>query len=90
MLSDKSNVVNIDAWKKGLKENGFSEYIKILSFSDLINESHNLLEHLNNDRQDVDIIKKSKIVMNEFKNRLEKESKSLASSVNDLTKFFDS
>jgi len=89
MLSDKSNVINIDAWKKGIKENGFSEYIKVLSFTDLVNESQGLIEKLGNDCQDADIIKKSKMIMNEFKNRLEKESKSLANTVNDLTNFFD-
>lgn len=86
MNMDHDNLVNMDQWKSHKKESSFSDYLKILSFNDLMNESTELMDQIKKSNESDDIFSKTRVMMNEFTHRLEKESKHLAESVKDFKK----
>lgn len=86
MNIDGENLVSLDDWKNHKKESNFSDYLKVLSFNDLMNESDNLMNQIKKSDEMDDLFSKTKLMMNEFTSRLEKESKSLAESVKDIKK----
>ena len=86
MNLDRENLVNLEQWKNSKKESKFSDYLKVLSFNDLINESDSLMNQLKRSEKSEDLFSKSRVMINEFALRLEKESKNLAESVKDLKK----
>ena len=51
-----------------------------------MNESDSLMDQLKRSEEMDDLFSKTRVMMNEFTNRLEKESKHLADSVKDLKK----
>ena len=85
MNTDRENLVNLDQWKNLKSEKSFSNYLKVLSFNDLMNESNELMSKIKTNEND-DLFSKTRLMMNEFTFRLEKESKHLAESVKDFTK----
>ncbi len=89
MVVENSNIIHIEQWKTEKKENSFCDYLKVLNFNDLINESNALISEIKNQKPGQDLVSKTKLMMNEFATRLEKESKHLADSVIDLTKSID-
>ncbi len=86
MNIDGENLVSLDQWKNQKREGNFSDYLKVLSFNDLMNESDSLMDQLKRSEEMDDLFSKTRVMMNEFTNRLEKESKHLADSVKDLKK----
>ena len=86
MNIDGENLVSLDQWKNTKREGNFSDYLKVLSFNDLMNESDSLMDQLKRSEEVEDLFSKTRVMMNEFTNRLEKESKHLADSVKDLKK----
>lgn len=86
MNIDVENLVNLDDWKNHKKEANFSDYLKVLSFNDLMNESDSLMNQIKKNDEMDDLFSRTKLMMNEFTSRLEKESKNLAVSVKDLKK----
>lgn len=86
MNTERGNIVNLEQWKADKKDSSFSEYLKVLSFNDLLNESSELMEQINHNVDGDDLFSKTRLLMNEFTNRLEKESRLLADSVKDLKK----
>lgn len=86
MNIDGENLVNLDQWKNQKREGNFSDYLKVLSFNDLINESDSLMDQLKRSEEVEDLFSKTRFMMNEFTMRLEKESRHLADSVKDLKK----
>lgn len=86
MNIDENNLINLDQWKNDKKEGAFSEYLKVLSFNDLVNESDSLMDKLKRSEEVDDMFSKTRVMMNEFSTRLEKESKHLACAVKDLKK----
>lgn len=86
MNIDGENLVNLDQWKNAKREGNFSDYLKVLSFNDLINESDSLMDQLKRSEEVEDLFSKTRVMMSEFTLRLEKESKHLAESVKDLKK----
>lgn len=86
MNIDGENLVNLDQWKNQKREGNFSDYLKVLSFNDLMNESDNLMDQLKRSEEMGDLFSKTRVMMNEFTHRLEKESRHLAESVKDLKK----
>jgi 5-bromo-4-chloroindolyl phosphate hydrolysis protein len=86
MNIDGENLVNLDQWKNQKREGNFSDYLKVLSFNDLMNESDNLMDQLKRSEEMGDLFSKTRVMMNEFTHRLEKESGHLAESVKDLKK----
>jgi hypothetical protein len=85
MNTETENLVRLDQWKNDKKENSFSDYLKVLSFNDLMNESDALMNQIKSCDTD-DLFSKTRVMMSEFTNRLEKESKMLAVSVKDFKK----
>ena len=85
MNIDTENLIDLGEWKALKKEANFSDYLKVLSFNDLMNESNDLMSKIKRN-EDEDLFSKTKVMMNEFTLRLEKESKHLALSVKDLKK----
>lgn len=83
---DGENLVSLEQWKSKKRDSSFSDYLKVLSFNDLISESNELMDQLKRNDESDDIFSKTKVMMNEFSLRLEKESKQLAESVKDLKK----
>lgn len=86
MNIDGENLVSLDQWKTQKREGNFSDYLKVLSFNDLMNESDSLMDQLKRSEEMDDLFSKTRVMMNEFTNRLERESKHLADSVKDLKK----
>ena len=84
MNTESDNLVSLDQWKHHKRENNFSDYLKVLSFNDLMNESNELMDQIKKSDEGDDIFSKTRVIMNEFTHRLEKESKHLAESVKDL------
>lgn len=83
---DGDNLVNLDQWKNTKREGNFSDYLKVLSFNDLMNESNSLMDQIKRSEEVDDLFSKTKVMMNEFTLRLEKESKQLSVKVSDLKK----
>ena len=90
MIGENGNLVNLDQWKNTKRENSFSDYLKVLNFNDLVNESNALINEIKGQEPGQDLISKTKLMMNEFATRLEKESKNLAETVFDMKKKLDS
>ena len=86
MNAEKRNLISIDQWKKHKRDANFSDYLKVLSFNDLMSESNDLISQIKKSEHEVDLFSKTRVMMNEFTFRLEKESKHLAESVKDLKK----
>ena len=86
MNIDGENLVSLDQWKNQKREGNFSDYLKVLSFNDLMNESDSLMDQLKRSEEMEDLFSKTRVMMNEFTHRLEKESRHLAESVKDLKK----
>ncbi|RPJ77396.1 MAG: hypothetical protein EHM20_06275 [Alphaproteobacteria bacterium] len=90
MNTETENLVSLDQWKSHKREHNreanFSDYLKVLSFNDLMNESNELMGQINRSDEGDDLFSKTRVIMNEFTVRLEKESKHLALSVKDLKK----
>ena len=86
MNIETENLVILDQWKNLKKESHFSDYLKVLSFNDLINESDSLMNQLKRNEKTEDLFTKSRVMLNEFTMRLERESRNLAISVKDLKK----
>ena len=86
MNTESENLVSLDQWKNHKRENNFSDYLKILSFNDLMSESNELLEQVKRSEEGANLFSKTRFIMNEFTHRLEKESRQLADSVKDLKK----
>ncbi|MDD4975366.1 MAG: hypothetical protein PHY93_13485 [Bacteriovorax sp.] len=86
MNTDRENLVNLNQWKNHKRENNFSDYLKVLSFNDLMNESNELLDQIKRSEEGIDLFSKTRVIMSEFTHRLEKESRHLADSVKDFKK----
>lgn len=86
MNTESENLVSLDQWKNQKRDASFSDYLKVLSFNDLMNESNEIMNQLKRSDEGDDLFSKTRVIMNEFTNRLEKESKHLAMSVKDLKK----
>ncbi|MFT6069924.1 MAG: hypothetical protein ACJAT2_000938 [Bacteriovoracaceae bacterium] len=96
------NVVSMDDWKKLKEasladwspesqvdknaEKQFSDYFNILSFSELINESTDIIKELNHRPISTEITMKSKILLSQFSKRLGGESKEVADTFSDMRK----
>ena len=86
MNTESDNLVRLDQWKNSKRDSSFSDYLKVLSFNDLMNESTDLLDQMRKSEESDNLFSKTREMMNEFTHRLEKESRHLADSVKDLKK----
>jgi len=86
MNNDRRNLVSLDQWKHHKRESSFSDYLKVLSFNDLVNESNHLASEIKKQAATDHLLSRTKLMMNELTHRLERESKILAHTVVDLRK----
>ena len=86
MNTEGDNLVRLDQWKNSKRDSSFSDYLKVLSFNDLMSESTDLLDQMRKSEESDNLFSKTRVMMNEFTHRLEKESRHLAESVKDLKK----
>ena len=84
MNTEQDNLVSLEQWKSFKRDNSFSDYLKVLSFNDLMNESVEIMNQIK--ENDDDLFSKTRSIMNEFTHRLEQESRHLADSVKDFKK----
>lgn len=100
------NVVSLENWKKikdaslaswepasleeKRAEKQFRDYFNVLSFSELINESTDIIKELNQKPLTTEITMKSKILLNQFSKRLEDDSKEVAETFLDMRKRIES
>lgn len=86
MEIERENLVSLVDWRNQKRDSSFSDYLKVLSFNDLMNESNELIDQMKRSDEGNDLFSKTRVIMNEFSFRLEKESKHLANSVKDFKK----
>jgi hypothetical protein len=86
MNNERHNLVSLDQWKHHKRESSFTDYLKVLSFNDLVNESNHLATEIKRQQAADHLLTKTKLMMNELTFRLERESKILAHSIVDLKK----
>ena len=86
MSNDRQNLVSLEQWKHHRREANFSDYLKVLSFHDLVNESNHLNREIKQNKATDHLLSRTKMMMNELTQRLDRESKMLAHSVVDLKK----
>ena len=100
--NNDKNVVSLEDWRKLKEasladwkpqsldekraEKQFSDYFNILSFSELINESTDIIKELNQSPISTEITMKSKILLHQFSKRLGDESKEVAATFQDMRK----
>lgn len=77
-----NNVLSLKEWKKqienAVEESSMKDYFNVLSFNDLINETKLVVNELNDKPLSEEITKKSRLILKEFNERLEKESDGFA------------
>ena len=85
-----NNVLNLRKWKEQIEsaaeESSLKNYFNVLSFNDLINETKVIVSELNEKPLTEEITKKSRIILKEFNERLEKESDGFANVLTLLRK----
>lgn len=86
MNENDENTISLEKWKNQNRDASFCRYLKVLSFNDLMIESHELLDQIKKNEERHDLLGKTRSLMNEFTLRLEKESKHLAHSVKGFKK----
>lgn len=89
MIDHSDKIVELQKWKEKKTEQQFSDYLKILNFNQLMHESRHLIRELNSEGPKNELLLKSKSMMGEFAQRLEKESQELAKTVAHLKKEID-
>ncbi len=90
MNTEIENLVSLDKWKvnkiEESRNDNFSDYLKVLSFNDLVNESNDLMDQIKRNEESTDLFSKTRLMMSEFSSRLEIESKHLADTVKEFKK----
>jgi hypothetical protein len=85
---NNDNVVPLSSWKSKMalkaNEKSLSDYLNVLSFNDLLTETEDLINELNNKPLNQDITLKSKQLLREVNNRLRKDSDGFADTLKEL------
>jgi len=83
-----NNVIALSNWKtkKELTSNekSMSEYLKVLSFHDLLTETEDLIKELNDKPLNQEVTLKSKHLLREVNKRLQKDADGFARVLTDL------
>jgi hypothetical protein len=70
MNTESENLVSLDQWKNHKRDASFSDYLKVLSFHDLMNESNEIMSQIKRSEHEGDLFSKTLVIMNEFTHRL--------------------
>jgi len=85
-----SNVISFEKWKNGLaeakSEQSLNDYLKVLSFHDLVNEYKDVLSDLDREPLNQEITRRTKSILLEFSNRLGEHSSEHSDSLGVLRK----
>ncbi len=83
-----NNVVPLSSWKSireaEVKEKSMSDYLKVLSFHDLLVETEEIIKEINSKPLSQEITLKSKQLLREVNQRLQKDSDGFANALKDL------
>ena len=86
----EAGLINLGEWKKKLNElsenKNWEKYLSLLGFGSLIGESNEVKDNLNNSDLDSDLTMKSKILLEEIRNRLSDEAPHLEEELNEFQK----
>ena len=78
MKRNNDNLISIDEFKKEKlvkkEEKSFSNYLRVLGFSELMNEASGVVKELNNSALNSDMAMRSSLILKEFGSRLKSES----------------
>ena len=66
MNTEGDNLVRLDQWKNSKRDSSFSDYLKVLSFNDLMSESTDLLDQMRKSEESDNLFSKTRVMMNEF------------------------
>ena len=87
MTTHSSKIISLKKWKETAlelsEETSFLNYLKALSFHDLMNEAESARTELNSGSINKEITLKSKTILQEFSNRLKGDG--LSASLNSIT-----
>lgn len=71
--TDPDNIIHFTKFKSMYDENAankcFKEYLQVLTFSELISESNQVISDLRNGKMDKDLTVKSRLILKEFEKR---------------------
>lgn len=85
-----NNVISFEKWKSALaetkSERSLQDYLKVLSFHDLVNEYKDVLSDLDREPLNQEITKRTKSILIEFSNRLGEHSSEHSDSLGVLRK----
>ncbi len=81
-------IISIKKWKENrqlsLKEKQVNNFLKVLSFQQLINESTDIVKKLKSEPLNPELAFKSKLILKEFNKRLNDQSPELANSLQNI------
>lgn len=88
--SNLENILSFDQWKKTLEQTrpdqSLQDYLKVLSFHDLVNEYKHVLQELDREPLNTELTKKTKSILREFSDRLGEHSMEHSDSLTALRK----
>jgi len=81
------NIRSLNSYRKrketGERETSLKEYFSVLSFNELLIESNDIIQELNNAPFDMDLSDRSTLLLKEFHDRI-RDSKNLENTLGDL------
>ncbi|MBT3586803.1 MAG: hypothetical protein HN509_17965 [Halobacteriovoraceae bacterium] len=88
LINHQRNVIPFDQFKvqrmKTKEEKGLRDYLGLLSFNQLINETSSVINELNNTPLNAELTLHSKLVLKEFAKRLGTESTTFSTTLKKL------
>lgn len=85
-----NNILSFEKWKKNLDETkpdqDLKNYLKVLSFHDLVNEYKHVLTDLDKEPLNLELTRRTKSILHEFSNRLGEHSSDHSDSLSLLKK----
>lgn len=86
--SSSENVLSFEQWRRaqGEKTEGQSikQYLKVLSFHDLVNEYQSIIQELKDSPLNTELTQKSKLILKEFSDRLGEHSIGISDSLTEM------
>lgn len=86
--STPQNILSFEQWKRaqGDKAEGQSitQYLKVLSFHDLVNEYQSIIQELKDSPLNTELTQKSKLILKEFSDRLGEHSIGVSDSLSEM------
>lgn len=85
LIQETDKVVSLESWKKyqtkKKSQQSICEYLRILTFHELISESNDILKQLEESPLDYHLAHQSLLILKEFKQRLNIDTPQLSASI---------